>query len=374
MADYQGFARNVLAATAPRQDDSIRNMLAVEGLRTQRENMALTRENMLASRALQERQFGLAENADRRAASADQRAALTSQLDTSDKITKRAIAYATAARDPASWDANVERFASELDQTQAGLGDQVRQYKGRFAEKDAIIASMVTPDTRFSADQAAQRQEAGFTQQSQLQANQQGFTASQNEATRAFQAAQQAEKIGAEREIAGVKTEADKAKTGFDQEDKLRDEFNKGSGDFIKVRDAYGRVLASSKNASPAGDLALVFNYLKVLDPGSTVREGEFAQVAESGGFGARIKAAVERIQSGKLLTPEMRADFVARAGGLYKQQETFQQQNVERYRRLAEEYDRDPGRVTADLATGLPEAPPPADIPPPPPGFVVVP
>ncbi|MEM8882399.1 MAG: hypothetical protein AAGC82_17565, partial [Pseudomonadota bacterium] len=47
--------------------------------------------------------------------------------------------------------------------------------------------------------------------------------------------------------------------------------------DFRKQAEAFGRIDASAFEPSPAGDLALIFNYMKVLDPGSVVRESEFA-------------------------------------------------------------------------------------------------
>lgn len=357
MADYQVFASNVLRAMAPQQDETRRNMLLVHQLQGAQEDRALRREENALNRGFRERQMVLSERADERAAGADQRSALASQLDTADKVSKRAIAYATAANSPEAWDANVERFARELDGLEAGLGDQVRAYKGRFAEKDAIIASMVSPDTRFSADQAAQRQQAGFEQQQTLQGQQQGFTAGQNQQQRDFLAAQQAEKIAAERELAGAKSAKDAAKTGFEQEDKLRDEYTKAAGDFVKVRDSYGRILASGRNPSPAGDISLVYGFMKMQDPGSTVREGEYATAENSGGIGARLRNIYNKMLSGEKLTPEQRADFVQQAGMLYKQQERFHQSNVERYTGLANQYGLDPSRVVVDLGGGLPDA-----------------
>jgi len=55
----------------------------------------------------------------------------------------------------------------------------------------------------------------------------------------------------------------------------LRKEFNSRVGDFTDVSDAYSRVLASvgpGNEGTPAGDIALIFNYMKMLDPGSPVR------------------------------------------------------------------------------------------------------
>jgi hypothetical protein len=108
-------------------------------------------------------------------------------------------------------------------------------------------------------------------------------------------------------------------------EGKLRDDYNQLSKTFIGVRDAHQRVMASANDPSAAGDLALIFNYMKVLDPTSVVRESEFAQAARTGAFGERIKAAVESVVSGKRLSDNIRADFLDRSERLYKDAETNQ-------------------------------------------------
>src|SRR5690606_15297239 len=102
----------------------------------------------------------------------------------------------------------------------------------------------------------------------------------------------------------------------FDVEGKLRGEYQgqQGYKDYVQQEQAYQRVLDSAKDPSPAGDLALIFNYMKVLDPGSVVRESEFATAAASGSFGDRIQAATDQIISGKRLSPEQRLDFLQRA------------------------------------------------------------
>ncbi len=175
--------------------------------------------------------------------------------------------------------------------------------------------------------------------------------------TRAFPAVQRAENPGADKT--------------FDQADKLRKAFTAGAGDFVKARDAYGRVLASAKDASPAGDLALIFNFMKVLDPGSVVRESEFATAANSGAFGERIKAAVGRVTGGERLSPDMRRDFVTRASELYETQGRQHDNLRSEYGRLASAFDLSPENVIVDyrgqfpsldeiLPATMPEATPP--------------
>lgn len=119
----------------------------------------------------------------------------------------------------------------------------------------------------------------------------------------------------------------------------LRKEFIGQSKDFVTIRDSYNRIKASVDKPSPAGDLALIFNYMKMLDPGSVVRESEFATAAASGSYGERIKAAVGKVMKGEKLSDAMRMDFVDRSNKLYKSQ-------LDSHEKLKGEYDR--------ISTGL--------------------
>lgn len=135
----------------------------------------------------------------------------------------------------------------------------------------------------------------------------------------------------------------------FQMEDKMRSSFEKQSGDFIKVRDAYGRISASATDPSPAGDLSLIFNYMKVLDPGSTVREGEFATAQNAGGIDSTIRNFYNRIASGERLNEAQRTDFVGRASKLYDAQLKGQEQLEKDYISKAKRYELNPENIITD-------------------------
>ena len=105
--------------------------------------------------------------------------------------------------------------------------------------------------------------------------------------------------------------------TDFQRSKEIRNRYDKKSGEFIKVRDAFGRIEVSAKDPSPAGDLSLIFNYMKMLDPGSTVREGEFATAAGAASVPERFKGAYKKVVSGEMLTTGQRKDFVSRSNAL---------------------------------------------------------
>lgn len=135
----------------------------------------------------------------------------------------------------------------------------------------------------------------------------------------------------------------------FNQEKSLRDKWEVSTKDFRDVRDAYGRIKVSAKDPSPSGDLALIFNYMKMLDPGSTVREGEFATAQNSGSAWEILGAKYNKVMEGERLTPSQRTDFLARARSLYKQQESQAKKAGEETRSLARKYNLDPDRVVLD-------------------------
>lgn len=106
-----------------------------------------------------------------------------------------------------------------------------------------------------------------------------------------------------------------------DQQDiayKLNKDYVAQSGEFKKQVDAYNRIVASAEDPSAAGDLALIFNYMKILDPGSTVREGEFATAQNSGSIPSIIQAQYNKVMKGERLANEQRSDFLDRSTRLY--------------------------------------------------------
>ena len=83
-----------------------------------------------------------------------------------------------------------------------------------------------------------------------------------------------------------------------------------------------------------------------MLDPGSTVREGEFANAQNAAGVPARIASLWNNLQDGTRLTEEQRADFIAQARAAYNAQAGIYNNLVGRYHGLATGYDIDPNNI----------------------------
>jgi hypothetical protein len=156
---------------------------------------------------------------------------------------------------------------------------------------------------------------------------------------------------------------SDPSKTKYERRKDLRNSFNslQSTKDFQSVVSAFGRIEASASNPSAAGDLALIFNYMKMLDPGSVVRESEFrtAQDAKAWLYNIQqrerdgesfnipnfVRTWIEKASKGTMLIPSQREDFVNRAAALYTKAESGYQSAVDTYIDIAkgeEFYDPD--------------------------------
>ena len=173
-------------------------------------------------------------------------------------------------------------------------------------------------------------------------------------------------KVREKKALAGVKTAEDRqvAESAINT---MRSSFTAAAKDFVAVRDAYARVEASAKEPSAAGDLSLIFNYMKILDPGSVIRESEFAQAAAAGSYGERIQGAVQRAMNGQRLSDNVRKDFVDRAGKLFEAQLGSHTKLEDEYGRIVKQRGLEPSDVVIDFVGALRErkkgaagAPPP--------------
>ena len=67
----------------------------------------------------------------------------------------------------------------------------------------------------------------------------------------------------------------------------------------------------SAKINEGLGDVALITSFMKMLDPGSTVRESEFAVARDTGGLLTSLENLLTKAQGGQFLKPSQRDTFV---------------------------------------------------------------
>ena len=119
-------------------------------------------------------------------------------------------------------------------------------------------------------------------------------------------------------------------------EEGLRKEVDGLLKDYFLVSDATARVRAAGDDPTGAGDLAMIFNFMKILDPGSTVREGEFANAQNTGGIDDKVIGLYNGIVNGKRLSVDQRADFLGQAESLFEAQTAEAQKTATAFERIA--------------------------------------
>lgn len=147
------------------------------------------------------------------------------------------------------------------------------------------------------------------------------YTSNELSTYASLQNAEEARKSRYAAQLADAARRGDAAKLidfqkAFTRASSLRDDYRQSPAykQYATVLPQLGIIESAGKNPTAAGDLALVYSYVKTLDPNSTVRESEFANAAQAGAFGDKVKAAVGRALKGTLLDDTMRADFVKTA------------------------------------------------------------
>ena len=132
----------------------------------------------------------------------------------------------------------------------------------------------------------------------------------------------------------------------------LRKEFNEQSKYFKGIGQSFGKVLGTDPTA--AGDVSLIFAYMKMLDPGSVVREGEQATAAQAAGVPSRVINLYNRVLTGEKLTPDQRADFRKQAQNIYDLALSDQSEIVSRYTSIAKDKGMKPETIIFDYTKGI--------------------
>ena len=94
--------------------------------------------------------------------------------------------------------------------------------------------------------------------------------------------------------------------------------------DFEKVDASYHKLLAATDpdaNPTPLRDQAAIFSWMKILDPGSTVREGEYASVKNARGVPDRVRNYYNQVLTGQILTAEQRKELREASRPIYQGQ-----------------------------------------------------
>lgn len=223
-----------------------------------------------------------------------------------------------AGRDPATIQKAVQPLVDSVKRIAAATGKDPSIY-------DAQVSAMVTNPTAIEAKAVEGA----------------GNAASKVAEAKALDAAGYQDPNG------GFKTKDEKVKA----ENALRDDYLKSAQSFTTIRDAKNRI--DNLDKSGAGDMALVFNYMKILDPGSTVREGEYATAANSGGVPSAVQALYNKAIGEGSIGDKARAGILSQANKMYEAAGTQHDKTTTQFANIAKRQGMNVDNVIIDLKPG---------------------
>ena len=179
-------------------------------------------------------------------------------------------------------------------------------------------------------------------------------------------AARLAERMGDTELAKMIRGDGEFNKEIFDSEEKFRTKFEKQTENFTKIQSAYSTLLLINEKPTAASDLATIFAFMKMLDPTSVVREGEFANAQNSGSaeqqlwnnYNQLLKGYrlgdVEKDAEGNVIDlGEVRTNFLNTARAIYMSAREGRDRTATNFRKLAASYKQlDPNRVVYDTET----------------------
>jgi len=129
---------------------------------------------------------------------------------------------------------------------------------------------------------------------------------------------------------------------GFENEMSLSKAFKQEPiyKDYSDMQSAFGQVVSSLSAGTPIGDVAGATKIMKLLDPGSVVRESELAIAMAASGRMDRLQNYFNNMMTGQKLTPTQRDDFKALANELYAAAGDAYNKKRNEYRGFGEAYN----------------------------------
>lgn len=155
-----------------------------------------------------------------------------------------------------------------------------------------------------------------------------------------------------EKELASIAREQATGQ-GKDVSGDLRKEFQNQQvyKDTQQISTSYER--AKRAGNTGAGDVSLLFAYMKLLDPGSRVTEGETASAKDAANVPNKILQAYNNAVAGRILPPSARTEIFGEVEGLFETQMARYNATANEYKKLAERSGVDPKDVILNVFGG---------------------
>lgn len=154
--------------------------------------------------------------------------------------------------------------------------------------------------------------------------------------------------VGSRAPVTNVTTNVNNPKEKFKDSLTLKKNFDSQPEvqGFKEVRQAWDQISTALSNPSGANDLAAATKFMKLLDPGSVVRESELAMAMQATGALDRFTNYHNQLINGQKLTPKQRQDFFAAGKALHDAAKSRYDQTVNQFQGIAQQYELDPSFI----------------------------
>jgi len=261
--------------------------------------------------------------------------------------TESAIAALTELQNQSGMDQSAEIARVNAMQ---GNPDAIRQWAtGHSVEADKMLPKFEKFETGGGVSLGTVNPLTGqYTQQQSVQKTQSPDSIASNAISRANAGMVDARM----KEANQVAREANDTKRVQDLEMKIGDDYRNQSKNFKDVSDAYKRVQSAlpSAETSPAATLAAATSFMKLLDPGSVVRETELGMALAASGVFDRATNYFNTLQRGRVLTGNQVKDFKKITEDIYAAAQQGQKLIDKNYEAQAKQYKLRPEMIIQDI------------------------
>lgn len=129
----------------------------------------------------------------------------------------------------------------------------------------------------------------------------------------------------------------------------MRDQYRADSSTFKEMTGSYNRIRGALRSPTGPSDIGLLFNYMKMIDPGSVVREGEQYLLRRATSLPGWVLNYFEQAKTGRSFTEKQRAQIVEAADRYYQSEADRHETRREDYKQLASQTGIRPNLVVFD-------------------------
>jgi len=132
------------------------------------------------------------------------------------------------------------------------------------------------------------------------------------------------------------------AMAGLKLQSDIRQDF-KGPKD---TATAYQTMYNAATNPTQKGDTTMLYTFFKVLDPQSTVREGEIEMIKQSRSIPEKFKGMAQKLANGQTLLESERADLLNQAYQYVSNQQRGVSETIDMYKDYAKSFGLNPDKA----------------------------